>query len=61
MTEHKLYQDDKTTWACLLMMKYTQDKAGWEGVRESIQQALGDEGMKKLRAAWVEARKERKL
>ena len=58
MTEHELYQDDKTTWACLLLMKYTQNKAGWEGVRESVREALGEEGMGKLRAAWKDAAKD---
>lgn len=61
MNEHELYQNEKITWACLLIMKYTQDKPGWEGVRESVREALGPEGMEKLRGVFIDARKERKL
>lgn len=56
--EHKIYEADKTLWACLLMMKYTHRRPEWEETRDSIRATLGEGGMEKLNRAWKESRKD---
>lgn len=58
MDEHKLYQEDKLLWACLLFMKYTHHRREWEGARKAVKDTLGEEGMERLTKAWKQAHKE---
>jgi hypothetical protein len=58
VSEFKLYRADKTLWACLLFMKYTNKKPEWDNARCAIRDALGEDGMARLADCWKEARKE---
>lgn len=59
--EHRLYETDKTLWACLLFMKYTHKQPRWEAARKAVHETLTESEGESMRQCWIKAKEERRI